>query len=185
MSPADTPTVPIPQPLPLPATFGKLKTVIRPLHAGDEERLRAFFASHTPDTIYARYACHLSVMTPERASALVNVDPARDCALGIFGRDAAGGEVLYAVARYMGDHDGKGAETAFVVHEKTRRLGMARRLLQLLMVQARRHGIPRLWAQVLMGNEDMIGVLEKEGFRLRKDVFSGTVNATLDLTAPA
>ena len=81
----------------------------------------------------------------------------------------------------MGDPDGHGAEAAFVVHEKMRRLGMARRLLQLLLARAIECGISRLWAQVQIGNYDMIGVLEKEGFKFRTDVFTRTVIATRNL----
>lgn len=164
---------------PIPHRFGKHKCVIRPLRAGDEVKLQAFFASHTPDTIFERYGYLISTMTPERASSLVNVDQSKDRALGIFELGARD-EELRAVGRYCLDQDGKGAELAFVVHEKTRRLGMATELLRLLTATGVRRGLKRLWAQTHADNDAMIGVFQRQGFVLKTEEYSKTVRAVLE-----
>lgn len=163
--------------------FGRLVCTVRPLHAGDEPRLQEFFQSHTPDTIYERYGCLVSTMTAERASALVNVDQTRDCALGIFA-PAPGGELLLAVGRYCLDTSGGAAELAFVVRENMRGLGMGTTLLRLLTQTARARGLARLWAQTNNHNADMLGIFRRAGFTLVPEPDNGIICATLAL-APA
>jgi RimJ/RimL family protein N-acetyltransferase len=165
--------------------FGRLVCTVRPLRAGDEPRLQEFFQSHTPDTIYERYGCLVSTMTAERASALVNVDQTRDCALGIFA-PAPGGEILLAVGRYCLDASGEAAELAFVVRETMRGQGMATTLLRLLSKTARTRGLARLWAQTNNHNADMLGIFRRAGFTLVPEPDNGIICATLALTpAPA
>jgi RimJ/RimL family protein N-acetyltransferase len=164
--------------------FGRLVCTVRPLRAGDEPRLQEFFQSHTPDTIYERYGCLVSTMTAERASALVNVDQTRDCALGIFA-PAPGGEILLAVGRYCLDASGEAAELAFVVRETMRGQGMATTLLRLLIKTARTRGLARLWAQTNNHNADMLGIFRRAGFTLVPEPDNGIICATLALTPAA
>jgi RimJ/RimL family protein N-acetyltransferase len=171
----------------IPKKFGRLVCTVRPLHRGDEPLLQEFFQSHTPDTIYERYGCLVSTMTAERASALVNVDQARDCALGIFA-PAPGGEILLAVGRYCLDASGEAAELAFVVRESMRGQGMATTLLRLLIKTARTRGLARLWAQTNNHNADMLGIFRRAGFTLVPEPDNGIICATLALAptpAPA
>lgn len=169
----------------IPKKFGRLVCAVRPLRGGDEPLLQEFFHSHTPDTIYERYGCLVSTMTAERASALVNVDQTRDCALGIFA-PAPGGEILLAVGRYCLDASGEAAELAFVVRETMRGQGMATTLLRLLIQTARTRGLARLWAQTNNHNADMLGIFRRAGFTLVPEPDNGIVCATLPLvTAPA
>jgi GNAT superfamily N-acetyltransferase len=163
--------------------FGRHDCAVRPLQAGDEPRLQAFFHSHTPDTIYERYGCLVSTMTAERASALVNVDQARDCALGIFAAPPAE-ETLLAVGRYCLDTSGDAAELAFVVREDLRGLGMGTTLLRQLIATARTRGLARLWAQTNNHNADMLGIFRRAGFTIVPEPDNGIICATLVL-APA
>ena len=151
---------------------------IRPLQAGDEPRLQEFFLSHTEETIHERYGGGVTTMTPERASALVNVDQSRDCALGIFSPD---GEHLLAVGRYCLDADGKGAELAFVVHEKMRRRGLATELIDRLIAAARARGLRRLWGQTNVHNAAMLGIFRRHDFVISTDAGTGEALATLTL----
>jgi GNAT superfamily N-acetyltransferase len=146
-----------------PLVFGGIQTVMRPLRGGDEPALQAFFHSHTPETIHARYGCLVTDLSPQRATALVRVDESRDCALGIF-ELCAGGEELRAVGRYCLDLDGQAAELAFVVRESMRRLGLATTLLQSLKATARERGLQRLWAQVEVTNAAMLQLFHHHGF---------------------
>jgi RimJ/RimL family protein N-acetyltransferase len=153
---------------------------MRPLHAGDEDALRAFFYSHTEETVYLRYGHALHEMSVERARSLVGVDPARDPAVGIF--DLSGDEPprLHAVGRYYLSNDGRGGEVAFVTRESKRRCGMATTLLRTLIATARARGLAYLWAQVLPDNGPMLAVFEKHGFT-RGGTADGEVHVRLDL----
>jgi RimJ/RimL family protein N-acetyltransferase len=146
--------------------------LLRPLHAGDEEALKAFFRSHTRETVYYRYGYAVREMTDERARNLVRVDQSRDPALGLFGCGPGAG-VLHAVGRYYGDAAGLVGEVAFVTRESKRGQGMATCLLERLVRLARHRGLVRLEAQVLSDNTAMLRVFEKQDFkRVRQE--SGT-----------
>jgi len=127
---------------------------IRPLHYSDQERMLAFFKSHTPDTVLSRYGYALSQMSAERATRLVNVDQHHNVALGAFGQQG-NDEVLDAVARYYTTSNPEIAEFAVVVKETMRRRGLARFLFQRLCELAAAHGVKKFFAQVTVENHAM------------------------------
>lgn len=127
---------------------------LRPLRPDDQERLQEFFYSHSQETIWTRYGCMISQMTPQRAHDLVSVDQTVDLALGIFDGQGAR-EILHAVGRYCLAKDRASAEVAFVVRENMRRCGMATTLLRCLAEVAHQRGLDRLIAYVLHENEEM------------------------------
>ena len=162
--------------------FGSRSYIVRRLGPGDRERLRIFFASHSPETIRERYGYLLSDMSPERAAKLVNVDQGRDLALGIF-EPKAGDEIIHAVGRYCMGTDSRSAEFALVVRESRRRLGMGDFLLRTLVETARRRGLREIWGQVDSGNAAMLGLARRHGFALRSDAYAGATRASLVLSA--
>jgi GNAT superfamily N-acetyltransferase len=175
-----------PAPAPTPVRrirFGGEPYVLRPLRLGDEPALIEFFRSHAPDTVYQRYGYQVADMTPARAAQLVNVDQERDRALGIFEPSPAG-EVLHAVGRYCLDPDGARAETAFVVRESKRNLGMATALLRELGRTASRRGLAALWAQVSPDNAPMLQVFRRQGFARVPSYEAGMARVVLDLRRP-
>ncbi len=139
--------------------------LLRPLRPDDEDRLQAFFASHSPETVYERYGHMVGTMTRKRAHELVTVDQARDPALVLTGTGADGGEIFHAIARYYLEDGGASAEFAVVVQEDKRRLGIAALMLRRLMDIARARGVARFWGQVLPGNHAMIRLCRKLGMR--------------------
>ena len=140
--------------------------LLRPLTAADGPRVVDFFRTLSPASIRSRYGYLIHNMTPERAHHLVQVEPARELALGIFRLDAAGREALCAMGRLVHAPDGQAAECAFLVGDDHRRLGMASRLLVYLRVAGRRRGLQRLFAQVRRENRAMRGVFLSHGARL-------------------
>jgi len=162
--------------------FGRKSYVVRLLGPGDRERLRAFFASHSPETVRERYGYLLSDMTTERAAALVNVDQGHDLALGIL-ECRAGEETIHAVGRYCLGGGGRSAEFALVVGESRRRLGMGDYLLRTLTETARRRGLREIWGQVDSGNGAMLRLARRNGFELAPDPFAGATRASLVLRA--
>lgn len=136
--------------------------LFRPLHPSDMRPLQEFFYSHDEETVRLRYGYHRERMTGESAYKLAAVDQTRDVALGIF-IEQHGRQELRAIGRYYLDDDGKRAEVAFVVHEATRRVGMAGFLLGELAMVASGRGIEEFWASVLPNNRAMGMVFASAG----------------------
>ncbi len=134
---------------------------LRPLHPSDMTALQDFFYSHDDETVRLRYGHRVERMSGESAYKLAAVDPTKDLALGLFNKQRE----LRAIGRFYLDPGGKSAEVAFVVHESTRRAGMATVLLGELAAAAKDRGIERFWAIVLRENRAMAGLFLRAGGR--------------------
>jgi GNAT superfamily N-acetyltransferase len=143
---------------------------LRPLDQADAAAVLEFFRTLSPESIRSRYGYLIHDMTPERAHRLVEIEPAREAALGIFGPAGPDGrEPLCAMGRLVHAPDNRSAECAFLVHDRCRRLGMASHLLRHLRVIGRRRGLPRLFAQVRRDNRAMLEVFRRAGAQLHFD----------------
>ncbi|MFV0336895.1 MAG: GNAT family N-acetyltransferase [Chthoniobacterales bacterium] len=141
---------------------------LRSLHAADARRLQEFFYSHSEETVRYRYGYLRESMPADSAYKLVSVDQSIDLALGIFEEVGLGREpILRAVGRFYRDEGGAAAEVAFVVHDETRRMGMAGVLFAELARVATKRGIRDFWASVLVLNAPMIRLFEKYGGKQR------------------
>lgn len=145
--------------------LGGKRYVLRMLQPADQERLQAFFYSHSSDTILLRYGHAVTQMTSERALSLVGVDQSRDLALAIFEVRQAQ-QIIHAIGRYCLDTDGRSAEVAFVVRETKRHLGMGTTLFAALRDVARERGLTFLWGRVRRDNAPMLALLRREGGQL-------------------
>ncbi|MFV0415973.1 MAG: GNAT family N-acetyltransferase [Chthoniobacterales bacterium] len=142
---------------------------LRPLHASDIRRLQEFFYSHSEETVRNRYGYLREAMPESSAYQLVSVDQSVDLALGIFEETGLGREpVLRAVGRFYRDKGKPSAEVAFVVHDETRRMGMAGELFAELARVAAKRNIRDFWASVLTLNSPMIRLFEKYGGKQKK-----------------
>jgi GNAT superfamily N-acetyltransferase len=107
---------------------------VRPLKSADTDRLMEFFYSHSPETVHGRYQYMKKSLSRDEALQLCTLDYQRRFALGVFRGNGEGH--LVAVGRYtLNDKTGY-AETALVVGEQFRRIGIARHLLQRLQEYA-------------------------------------------------
>ena len=157
---------------------------LRPLHASDIRRLQDFFYSHSEETVRNRYGYLRESMTAESAFKLVGVDQSVDLALGIFEEIGLGREpVLRAVGRFYRDDGLESAEIAFVVHDETRRFGMASELFGELAGVAKKRGIREFWASVLPSNLPMARLFEKFGGK--RTVEDGEIEFRLQVAAVA
>ncbi len=142
--------------------FQTHRFLVRPLHPSDMRALQEFFYSHDEQTVRLRYGYHRDSMSGESAYKLAAVDQRKDLALGIF-EEIRGRQEIRAIGRYYLEEDAKRAEVAFVVHEKTRHLGMAGFLLGELAEIAKRRRISQFWANVLPDNRAMAGLFLAAG----------------------
>lgn len=139
---------------------GQVVVHFRPMDKSDEKRLRAFFATHSAETIYLRYGMMLREMTHERAVQLVTLDGHYEFALvGVIIQK--GQERIIAVGRYSVDPQGGPAEVAFVVHEDYRDMGIATHLLYCLSSILWEKDFTTVTAQVLDGNDSMLHAFDE------------------------
>lgn len=143
-------------------SFKSGRFLLRPLHPSDMRGIQDFFYSHEPETVRLRYGYQRDRMTSESAYKLAAVDQRRDLALGIF-TEVHERQQLRAIGRFFLDPDTKGAEVAFVVHEKSRHLGMAGFLLGELAIIAQQRGVETFWASVMRENRAMAAVFRAAG----------------------
>ncbi|WP_459814090.1 GNAT family N-acetyltransferase [Geotalea toluenoxydans] len=160
--------------------FGKKRLLVRPLKATDERALQEFFYSHSPETIYNRYFGPKQQLAHLEAAKLCCVDYQSRMALAVFEQEDENVEKIVAVARYAANPRSNMAETAVVVHEDYRRLGMARYLLAQLERHAKGQGIKGFQAEILSGNEAMLAYHRRLGHPLTYSRESDTYTVEFD-----
>jgi acetate---CoA ligase (ADP-forming) len=85
------------------------------------------------------------------------------------------GESVVAVANFVRLRDRTLAEAAFAVADAHQRRGIGTRLLEQLAERAAGVGIESFVAEVLPGNQDMLGVFEAVGFELTRELEGGEI----------
>jgi acyl-CoA hydrolase/GNAT superfamily N-acetyltransferase len=112
----------------------------RPLRSADADRLMEFFYSHTTETIYQRYRFFKKSLSRDEAMRLCALDYRKQFALAVF--DKAGeDERIVAIGRYSLNEKTGLAETALIVHEDSRRIGIGKYLQKRMRKYAERWGI--------------------------------------------
>lgn len=154
----------------------------RSIRPDDTERLCAFHAHLSCDTInyrFFRYMPELSVRDAEHFTHLDYID--RMALIATLGTGEK--ERMLAVVRY--DRIGPTlAEVAFVVADEWQRHGVATALLLQLAEYARAHGITRLTAITMASNARMLEVLRRCGYPSTVRFQNGEDEVSLDITAP-
>lgn len=178
--------------MPVPADAARLSThltlrdgatvAMRAIRADDTERLRAFHARLSPDTIYFRFFSLLPELMPQVAERLTHVDYENRMALvATIGADDD--EQIVAVVRY--DRAGPTlAEVAFVVEDEWQGRGIATALLHRLAAYARGRGIVELVALTMSENTRMHRLLRDCGFPARSSYADGLTEVRLDISRP-
>ena len=156
-------------------TFGDLVTLVRPIDPTDERALQEFFYSHDRETIYNRYFTTKRELGYEEASHLCTLEYYHRMAFGVFRKESAGfPEKFVAVGRYdFNPRTGK-AETAIVVDQHYRRLGIASLLFRRLAQYAKSKEIFTFRSEILAGNSAMVELHRKLGHEVRWDPKSST-----------
>jgi acetyltransferase len=90
-------------------------------------------------------------------------------------------ETLLGVARYVRDKDGNAAEFAIVIADAWHGRGIGSRLLAKLIDAARRHGVKRLYGDILAMNRPMLTLATKLGFKLSRHEDATLTRACLQL----
>jgi len=152
---------------------------VRAIRPDDAERLRAFHASLSPDTILFRFFRLLPELSPEEAARFTQLDYENRMALVATAGPEPDAPIL-GVARY--DRAGpEEAEVAFVVRDRWQGRGVAPALLHRLAPYARARGITTLVALTMASNGRMLAMLRGSGFPCAMRFAAGEVEARLDI----
>ena len=132
----------------------------RPIHPTDEPRVKDLFYALSEQTVYYRYAAHITKVPRSELQEAVYVDHRQEVAiLGTL--PEAHGEDIIAVGRYYLNPNTNRAEVAFVVRDQWQNHGIGSFLLKYLMTIAMRNGIGGFTAEVLRENRPMQAVLNR------------------------
>lgn len=159
--------------------------LIRALRADDLGRLERAFAQLDRETIYTRFFGHRKGLMDAERAAIAHTDFVHRADLLVTvgeGED----EVVIGSGLYVVDPraDPPSAEVAFVVEEDFQGQGLASALLAALVDVARRHGLRRFTAEVLVHNAPMLAVFRRCGMPMTRRSESGIVKLSFVLPAP-
>lgn len=149
---------------------------VRPIRPDDAERLVAFHARQSPQSIYYRYFSPRPRLSDKDVERLTTVDFEDRMAL-----IALRGDEMIGVARYDRWRHLSEAEVAFFVDDANHGRGLATVLLEHLAVRAREVGITGFTATVLPENRKMIGVFTAAGFEATTRFADGVVEVRLGI----
>jgi RimJ/RimL family protein N-acetyltransferase len=152
---------------------------VRPIMWDDDDRLRAFHARLSADTIVYRFFSLVPALMPEPAHHFTHVDYENRMAL-VATIGTHGDEQIIGVVRY--DRlSPDSAEVAFVVEDHWQGHGIATELLHRLAPYARARGIVTFVAVTMMGNNRMLEVLRNAGYPLTYHVNGTEVEVRLGI----
>jgi GNAT superfamily N-acetyltransferase len=154
--------------------------VRRPIAPDDRDRLVAFHARLSPESVYRRYLAPKAKLSPADLTYLTEVDHHHHEALVLALPAAAGGELL-GVGRFVEQPDTGTAEVAFLVADAWQGLGAGSLLLDGLASRARGAGLQRLEAWVMLDNRPMLEVFAHSGLPRHERLREGLVHVTLEL----
>jgi acetyl coenzyme A synthetase (ADP forming)-like protein len=147
---------------------------VRPLGPEDGDRLVAFHAGLSHDTVYLRFFAPKPTLSPDEVEWFTHVDHHARVALV-----AELGGRLVGVARYDREPGTDSAEVAFVVSDEHQGRGIGTALLEHLAAAARERGITRFVAETLAENRHMLDVFRAAGFAEHTRVEDGVVHVEL------
>jgi RimJ/RimL family protein N-acetyltransferase len=159
-----------------------LAVTIRELRPDDRDAIVRAVAGLEVETIYMRMFGYHPITAPD-IDRIMHVDPGHELALVVVTGTPPTHRILGSCRLIeLGTENGcRAAEVAFMVEEDYQGLGIAGRLLDLLIGIARSHGIAALEADVLAGNRSMLRVFHRCGLPTRRRNDGESVHLTLSL----
>ncbi len=149
---------------------------LRPVRPDDAERVKAFHARQSRESIYFRYFSPMPKLSHRELDRLTRVDyVTRMAFVALLGDDVIG------MASYDIWRSSNEAEVAFIVDDAHQGRGLATVLLEYLIVAARECGLEGLTAQVLPTNRRMLSVFHHAGFEVSSTFDEGIIEVRLGL----
>lgn len=141
-----------------------MNVLIRPVRPEDAGMIQAFVRGLSPETKYMRYMEALSELSPSMLVRFTQIDYDREMALVAVANED-GKDVCLGVARYASFPDGVNCDFAVVVDDQQTGMGIAHKLMGMLMNEARSKGLRQIEGDVLKQNHDMLKLAKSLGFR--------------------
>ena len=143
---------------------------LRPIRPDDRERLTAFHASLSAQSIYYRYFAPYPTLTERDLNRFTTVDYVDRMAFV-----ALRNEDIIGVGRYDRTNPDE-AEVAFIIRDDQQGKGLGSVLLEHLAAVARERGIARFVAEVLPDNRRMLATFDEAGYKPRRTYDEGVVH---------
>jgi len=139
------------------------KVTVRAVKDEDKAGLTEAFEHLSADSRYSRFMGLVRELTPAMLERATHVRNERDLALvAVVGE--APGDIIVGGARYAGTPEGDDCEFAVTVADDWQGLGLARRLMELLMAGARERGFFVMEGFILTSNTGMRRLAQRLGF---------------------
>ena len=148
---------------------------LRPISPADDERLRRFHDSQSPESVYLRFFAPYPHLTDRDVHRFTHVDHHDRVAFVCTLADA-----IVAVGRYDRVEPGT-AEVAFNVGDAHQGRGLGSVLLEHLAAAARENGVHRFVAEVLPQNRRMLTVFRDAGYEVSQSYDDGIVQLHFDI----
>jgi GNAT superfamily N-acetyltransferase len=145
---------------------------VRPVRPTDAEAVQAFVRGLSDTARRLRFFAPIRELTPSMLKRLTEVDGRRDRVLVALARDDRGERVI-ALAQYAAD--GERCDLALVTADAWQRLGLGRLLMDMLIETAHDVGFARAEADVLRGNDALLGLARAFGFSVKHSPFEATM----------
>ena len=154
---------------------------LRPPERADAPALLDFYRALSSQSLHRRFH-GLPNLRPQLVESLLDPDWAeRGALLGALSDED--GERIVAIGNYVRLRDPALAESAFAVADAEQGRGIGTRLLERLAARAATVGIERFVAEVLAENSSMLGVFERAGFELKRELAGGVVEVEFPIAA--
>ena len=140
-----------------------LHVTLRAIRADDKDRLQEAMRALSTQSSYYRFFSPMRELSAKLLERATRPEPERERQLvAVFGEGAD--EKIIGGARYAALEDSADCEFAAAVLDDWHGLGLARRLLEILMENARARGFKRMEGYVLATNVAMLGLAKRLGF---------------------
>jgi RimJ/RimL family protein N-acetyltransferase len=139
------------------------EVMLREIEAQDTEEMAAAFHRLSADSRYTRFMMSMRDLSPVMLEAATHPVPGRDFALVAVSGDG-GFETIVAGARYVGAPGSDTCEFAVTVADDWHGLGLASRLLPILIASATAQGLRCMEGYVLAVNTPMRQLAKRLGF---------------------
>jgi acetyltransferase len=149
--------------------------LVRPVQAGDAERLQGFVRGLSQRSRYERFFAPVAELSPRELERITS-----GAGLSLAAFDARGAVV--ALAEYVRSGAGE-AEFAIVIADAWQGQGLGARLIAALLEHAKRSGVARLAGVTHAGNRAMRLLARRLGFGVQPDADPDLVRMELALAA--
>jgi len=146
---------------------------VRPVRPADAEAIQAFVRGLSESARRLRFFAPIRELIPSMLKRLTEADGRLDRVLIALAQDDSG-ERIVALAQYADGDNGR-CDLALVIADDWQRLGLGRLLVDILIETARDVGFTRAEADVLRGNDAMLGLARAFGFAVRHSPLDATM----------